>query len=158
MLYYFFFFTCSSPGLFTLVPEELPYSTIEEIVGLQPVGVDAFGSFTFFSKNELLIEKLTVPAGTEMTLLTVELNKNGKSFARCCLKGQQDSSAEVHIPLSCHGEFYECKNDRGYSLHEIMFSSRLCSRRFYKTKPNKCGSPLFFNPVYEIRGIMHSTY
>ncbi|KAK3551633.1 hypothetical protein QTP70_020841 [Hemibagrus guttatus] len=145
----------SHSGLFTLVPEDLPYNTIEEIVGLVPVGVDAFGSFTFFSKNELIIENLTVPAGTKMTLLTIDLNKDRESFVRCRLTGQQEASAEVHIPFSCHGEFYECQNDRGYSLHEIMCSSRLCRRRFCKATPNKCGIPLFFNPVYEIQGIMH---
>lgn len=150
--------SCSSSGLFTLVPEDLPYNTIEEVVGLLPVGVDAFGSFTFFSKNELIIENLTVPAGTKMTLLTIELNKNGESFVRCRLLGQQEASAEVHIPLSCHGEFYECQNDRGYTLQEIMYSTRLCRRRFSKATPNNCGSPLFFNPVYEIQGIMHSMY
>ncbi|XP_027005489.1 protein THEMIS2 [Tachysurus fulvidraco] len=142
-------------GLFTLIPEELPYSTIEEIVGLLPVGVDAIGSFTFFSKNDLIIENLTVPAGTEMTFLTVELNKDGESVVRCQLMGQQEVAAEVHIPFSYHGEFYECQNDRGYSLYEIMYSARLRTRRFCKTNPNTCGSPLFFSPVYEIQGIMH---
>ncbi|KAF4088059.1 hypothetical protein AMELA_G00078370 [Ameiurus melas] len=142
-------------GLFTLIPEDLPYSTIEEIAGLLPVGVDAFGSFTFFSKNEINVENLTVPAGTEMTVLSVELNNCGESFTRCRLIGQQEASAEVYIPFSCHGEFYECQNDRDYSLHEIMYSARLCKRRFCKAKPTKCGGPLFFSPIYQIQGIMH---
>ncbi|XP_026782467.3 protein THEMIS2 [Pangasianodon hypophthalmus] len=142
-------------GLFTLVPEDLPYSTIEEMVGLLPVGVDALGSFIFFSNNELTIENLTVPAGTKMTLLSVDLNKDGESFARCRLTGQQEASAEVYIPFSYHGDFYECQNDRGYSLHEIMSSARLCRRRFYRTKPKKCGNPLIFSPIYQIQGIMH---
>lgn len=127
------------------------------MVGLLP-DVDAFGSFTFFSKYELITENLTVPAGSEMTILSVELNKDGESFACCRMTGQQEASAEVHIPVSCHGDFFECQNDRGYSLHEIMHSERLCRRRFCRTEPKKCGGPLFFSPIYQIQAIMHSMY
>ncbi|XP_026883028.2 protein THEMIS2 isoform X1 [Electrophorus electricus] len=142
-------------GLFKLVPEGLPYSSIEEMVGLQPVGLDACGSFTFVSRNQLIIDNFTVPAGSEITILSVEHSEDKESYSRCKLTGQQGVSAEVHIPLSCHGEFYECENDHGYSLQEIMLSARLRSRRFRNTKSKKCGSPLFFSPIYQIQGIMH---
>lgn len=124
------------------------------MAGLLPVGVDAFGSFTFFIKNELIIENLIVPAETEITLLSVELGKEGENFARCRLTGQQEASVEFHMPFSYHGEFYECQNDRGYSLPEIMDSARLCKRRFCSIN----GSLLVFSPVYQIQGIMHSMY
>lgn len=141
-----------------MVPEDLPYSTIEEIVSLLPVGVDALGSFIFFSKNELIFENLIVPAKTEITLLSVELSRAGEKSARCRMKGQEEVSAEVLIPFSCHGDFYECQNEREYSLKEIMYSVRLCKRRFCNTKSKKGGGPLFFSPIYQIQGIMHSTY
>uniref|UniRef100_A0AAR2JLR9 CABIT domain-containing protein n=1 Tax=Pygocentrus nattereri TaxID=42514 RepID=A0AAR2JLR9_PYGNA len=141
--------------LFKLVPEDLPYSTIEELVGLQPVGVDACGSFTFISRNELIIDNLTVPAGKEITLLSVEVTENEERRARCQLMGQQGVFADMLIPFSYHGEFYECENDRGYSLQEIMMSDRLCRRRFRKIKSKKCGGPLLFVPIYQIQGIMH---
>ncbi|XP_076827918.1 protein THEMIS2 [Brachyhypopomus gauderio] len=142
-------------GLFKVVPEDLPYSSMEEMVGLQPFAVDTCGSFTFISGSELIINDFTVPSGSELTLLTVEHSEGKESYSRCQLRGNQGVSVEVHIPLSCHGEFYECESDRGYSLHEIMLSSRLRRRRFRKTKSNTCGSPLFFTPVYQIKGIMH---
>uniref|UniRef100_A0A4W4H6J9 CABIT domain-containing protein n=1 Tax=Electrophorus electricus TaxID=8005 RepID=A0A4W4H6J9_ELEEL len=107
------------------LPEGLPYSSIEEMVGLQPVGLDACGSFTFVSRNQLIIDNFTVPAGSEITILSVEHSEDKESYSRCKLTGQQGVSAEVHIPLSCHGEFYECENDHGYSLQEIMLSARL---------------------------------
>lgn len=147
-----------SIGLFKMVPEDLPYSTIEELVGLQPVGVDACGSFSFISSNEMVIDNLTVSAGKEITLLSLEVREDGERNARCQLMGQQGAPATVLIPLACHGEFYECENDRGYSLPEIMLSDRLCRRHFRTTKSKKCGSPLIFTPVYEIQGIMHSKY
>ncbi|KAI4894342.1 hypothetical protein NFI96_032788 [Prochilodus magdalenae] len=142
-------------GLFKLVPEDLPYNTIEEMVGLQPVGVDACGSFSFSSRNELIIDNFTVSAGKEITLLSVEVTEDGEKHARCQLTGLQGACAVVHIPLSIHGEFYECENERGYSLQEIMLSGRLCKRRFRKTKSKKCGGPLLFTPIYQIKGIMH---
>lgn len=145
-------------GLFKLVPEELPYHTMEEMVGLLPVGVDACGSFTFTSKNDLTIENLTVPARQAITFLSEVLAEDGTHYARCRMTGQQDASAEVYIPLSCSGEFYECENERSYSLQEIMFSNRMCKRRFRKPLSNKHGSLLYFSPIYQIQAIMHSTY
>ncbi|KAI2655787.1 Protein THEMIS2 [Labeo rohita] len=117
-------------GHFRLVAEDLPYNTIEEIVGLCPVGVDACGSFTFMCKNELTVDNFTLPAGKQLTLLSVEVTKNGKRLARCQLVGQNMASAEILLPLSLRGEFYECQGDRGYSLQEIMSSFRLSCRRF----------------------------
>uniref|UniRef100_A0A671PGB7 Thymocyte selection associated family member 2 n=1 Tax=Sinocyclocheilus anshuiensis TaxID=1608454 RepID=A0A671PGB7_9TELE len=104
---------------------DLPYNTIEEIVGLCPVGVDACGSFTFICQNELTIDNFTLPAGKQLILLSVEGAKNGERLARCQVVGQNMVSTEILLPLSLRGEFYECQGDRGYSLEEIMASSRL---------------------------------
>ncbi|XP_073703189.1 protein THEMIS2 [Garra rufa] len=142
-------------GNFRLVAEDLPYNTIEEIVGLCPVGVDACGSFTFLSQNELTIDNFTLPAGKQLTLLSVEVAKNGIRLARCQLVGQNMASAEILLPLSLKGDFYECQIDRGYSLQEIMSSSRLSCRRFCSTNEKSSGSLLVFSPVYEISAIMH---
>uniref|UniRef100_A0A8C1NVY0 Thymocyte selection associated family member 2 n=1 Tax=Cyprinus carpio TaxID=7962 RepID=A0A8C1NVY0_CYPCA len=118
---------CISLGHFSLVPEDLPYNTIEEIVGLCPVGVDACGSFTFICQNELTIDNFTLPAGKQLTLLSVEVARNGERLARCQVVGQNMASAEILLPMALRGEFYECQSDRGYSLQEIMASSRLSS-------------------------------
>ncbi|XP_062848385.1 protein THEMIS2 [Trichomycterus rosablanca] len=142
-------------GLFKLVPEELPYSTIEEIVGLLPVGVDACGSFTFVSTDDLIIENLTLPAGQALTFLSEVLGDDGTRYARCRMIGQQEASAEVYIPLSCCGEFYECEHERSYSLQEIILSDRLCKRRFCKTTSNKSSAILYFSPIYQVQAIMH---
>ncbi|XP_016389969.1 protein THEMIS2-like [Sinocyclocheilus rhinocerous] len=141
-------------GYFRLVAEDLPYNTIEEIVGLCPVGVDACGSFTFISQNELTIDNFTLPAGKQLILLSVEGAKNGERLARCQVVGQNMASTEILLPLSLRGEFYECQGDRGYSLEEIMASSRLSCRRFRNTNEKNSGSLLVFSPVYEISAIM----
>ncbi|XP_052002702.1 protein THEMIS2-like [Xyrauchen texanus] len=141
-------------GQFRLIAEDLPYSTIEEIVGLCPVGVDAFGSFTFFSSSELTVDNFTLPAGKHLTLLSVEFDDDGERQARCQLVGQNVASAEIQLPLSLKGDFYECEEDRGYTLQEITSSVRLSSRRFRSTNMKNSGGPLIFSPVYEIKAIM----
>ncbi|XP_016098250.1 protein THEMIS2 [Sinocyclocheilus grahami] len=142
-------------GHFSLVAEDLPYNTIEEIVGLCPVGVDACGSFTFICQNELTIDTFTLPAGKQLTLLSMEVARNGERLARCQMVGQNMASAEILLPLTLRGEFYECQSDRGYSLQEIMSSSRLSCRQFRNTAEKNSGSLLIFSPVYEISAIMH---
>ncbi|KAK9960432.1 hypothetical protein ABG768_008287 [Culter alburnus] len=142
-------------GQFRLVAEDLPYNTIEEIVGLCPVGVDACGSFIFTSSNELTIDYFTVPAGKQLTLLTVEIAEDGERLARCHVVGQNMAAAEILLPLSLKGEFYEYESDRGYTLQEIMSSARLSCRRFRSTNMKNSGAMLVFSPVYEISAIMH---
>ncbi|XP_043117209.1 protein THEMIS2 [Puntigrus tetrazona] len=142
-------------GHFSLVAEDLPYNTIEEIVGLCPVGVDACGSFSFVCQNELTIDNFTLPAGRRLTLLSVEVDRNGERLARCQVLGHNMASAEILLPLHLKGEFYECQSAQGYSLQEIMSSSRLSCRRFCSTTETNRGSSLVFSPVYEISAIMH---
>ncbi|XP_039507261.1 protein THEMIS2-like [Pimephales promelas] len=142
-------------GQFRLVAEELPYNAIEEIVGLCPVGVDACGSFIFTSREELTIDNFTVPAETKLTLVTVEAADNGERLARCHVVGQNKASAEILLPLSLKGEFYEYESDRGFTLQEIMSSVRLSCRRFRSTNMKNCGALMVFSPVYEISAIMH---
>uniref|UniRef100_A0A8C2I2U6 Thymocyte selection associated family member 2 n=1 Tax=Cyprinus carpio TaxID=7962 RepID=A0A8C2I2U6_CYPCA len=133
---------------------DLPYNTIEEIVGLCPVGVDACGSFTFICQNELTIDNFTLPAGKQLTLLSVEVARNGERLARCQVVGQNMASAEILLPMALRGEFYECQSDRGYSLQEIMASSRLSSRHFRNTAEKNSGSVLIFSPMYEISNVV----
>ncbi|XP_055066653.2 protein THEMIS2 [Misgurnus anguillicaudatus] len=142
-------------GQFTLIAEDLPYNTIEEIVGLCPIGVDACGSFSFKSRNKLNVENFTVPAEEPLTLILIEVAEDGTRQARCQLTGQNMVSAEILLPLSLKGEFYECECDRGYSLQEIMTSARLKTRRFRSTHAKNIGGPIIFSPVYEIKAIMH---
>ncbi|XP_056617876.1 protein THEMIS2 isoform X2 [Triplophysa dalaica] len=141
-------------GQFTLIAEDLPYYTIEEIVGLCPVGVDVCSSFSFISKDKLKIDNFTLPAEEELTLLSLEVAEDGERQARCHTTGQNMVSAEILLPLSLKGEFYECESDRGYSLQEIMSSARLSTRRFRSTIVKHIGGPLIFSPIYEIKAIM----
>lgn len=125
-------------------------------MGLCPVGVDVCSSFSFISKNKLKIDHFTLPAEEQLTLISLEVAEDGERQARCQLTGQNMVSAEIHLPLSLKGEFYECQSDHSYSLQEIMSSTRLSTRRFYSTNVKHAGGSLIFSPVYEIKAIMQS--
>ncbi|XP_056331053.1 protein THEMIS2 isoform X2 [Danio aesculapii] len=142
-------------GNFRLVAEDLPYNTVEELVGLCPVGVDACGSFSFRSTQELMVNNFMLAADEHLTLLSVEVSEDGERLARCQVLGHNMACAELLLPLSLKGEFYECEDERGYFLQEIMSSARLSCRRFCNTNTKSSSGLLMFSPVYEISAIMH---
>ncbi|XP_035020070.1 protein THEMIS2 [Hippoglossus stenolepis] len=133
-------------GLYKVVPEEMPYSTVEEMVSLRPVGLDSCLPFTFTSSSKMTFENFTLAAGGALRVLSVE-----KDQVRCHVQGQQEVSAEVCIPLSSKGEFYECESEECFNLQEIMSSASLRSRRFRSTK---CERPVFLSPIYQVHAIM----
>ncbi|KAK7887272.1 hypothetical protein WMY93_026893 [Mugilogobius chulae] len=127
-------------GLFKVVPEQMPYSTVNEMMKLRPIGLES---------------SLPLHSLRKLTAKCFERREDGKEYVRCFIRGQQDSSAEVCIPLCTRGEFYECESEECFSLSEIMTSSCLRSRRFRFANTAKCQHPLLFSPVYQIHAIMN---
>uniref|UniRef100_A0A8C7YAX0 Thymocyte selection associated family member 2 n=1 Tax=Oryzias sinensis TaxID=183150 RepID=A0A8C7YAX0_9TELE len=117
-------------GLFKVVPDEMPYSSLEEMLSLRPVSLDSCLPFTFTNRSKMTFGDLTLGAGKALTVLSIERQKGQEDQVRCHLKGSQETSAEVCIPMSFRGEFYECESEDSYSLQEIMSSPSLRSRRF----------------------------
>lgn len=142
-------------GLFKVVPEEMPYSTVEEMVSLRPVGLDSSLPFTFSSHSKMTIGNLVLGAGTPLTVLSVETHEGQEDQVRCLIRGQQEASAEVCIPVSFRGEFYECESEERFTLREIMSSSSLRSRRFRFVNATKCDRPLILSPVYHVQAVMN---
>ncbi|XP_063343523.1 protein THEMIS2 [Pelmatolapia mariae] len=145
----------SHTGLFRVVPEEMPYSTVEEMVSMRPVGLDSSLPFTFSSHSKMTIDNLALGAGTALTVLSVEKHKDQEDQVRCLIRGQQEASAEVCIPVSFRGEFYECESEERFTLREIMSSSSLRSRRFRFVNATKCDRPLILSPVYHVQAVMN---
>lgn len=141
-------------GVLELVPEVMPYNTVEEMVSLRPVGLDSSHPFTFTSSCELTFENFTLGAGKAVTMLSIVEREGEESLVRCQIRSQQEATAEVLVPLSFHGEFYECQGDQ-YTLQEIMLSPHLCSRQFRFSKTTQCGGPLLLSPIYQVQAIMH---
>ncbi|KAM4581501.1 protein THEMIS2 [Odontesthes bonariensis] len=142
-------------GLFKVVPDEMPYSSIEELLSLRPVGLESSLPFTFSSHSKMTFGTLTLGPGRALTVLSIERHKGEEDQVRCHVKGQQEASAEVRIPLSSRGEFYECGSEECFTLQEIMSSPSLRSRRFHFINTTKYEQPLVLSPVYQVHAIMN---
>ncbi|KAM4735668.1 protein THEMIS2 [Anableps anableps] len=142
-------------GLFKVVPEQMPYTSVEEMLSLRPVGLDDSLPFTFTSRSKMTFGSLTLGAGKALTVLSIEKHEGKEDMVRCHVKGQTEASAEVCIPLSSRGEFYECESEECYTLKEIMSSLCLRSRRFRFIKTTKCERVLVLSPVYQVQAIMN---
>uniref|UniRef100_A0A8C6K841 Thymocyte selection associated family member 2 n=1 Tax=Nothobranchius furzeri TaxID=105023 RepID=A0A8C6K841_NOTFU len=121
-------------GLFKVVPEQMPYSSVEEMMSLRPVGQESFLPFTFHSHTKMTLDTFTLGAGKALTVIAIEKHEGKEDQVRCHVKGEAEASAEVRIPLSSRGQFYECESEECYTLKEIMsspflriFSTIFCS-------------------------------
>lgn len=142
-------------GLFKVVPEEMPYSSVEEMMIMRPVGLDSCLSFTFKSHTELMLEDFTVAAGNTFTVLYVD-HQDGKEDRICCrFQGQQDTTALVYIPLSVCGEFTECESEEHFTLQQIISSPFLLNRRFCLVNTTMSERPLRLSPVYQVHAVMN---
>ncbi|XP_047454339.1 protein THEMIS2 [Mugil cephalus] len=142
-------------GLFKVVPEEMPYGTVEEMVSLRPIGLDSCLPFTFTSRSKITLGDFILGTGTALTVLCVEKHEGEEDQVRCHVKGLQEASADVCIPLSSRGEFYECESEECFTLQEIMSSASLRSRRFRFNNASKSQRPLILSPVYQVQAIMN---
>ncbi|XP_041090090.1 protein THEMIS2 isoform X2 [Polyodon spathula] len=144
----------SYKGSFELLPECLPYSTVEELVTMVPAGTGEDRSFCFVSHVDVCYDGLVVRSGEPLTFISV-VERRGRRAAHCIMDGEQEQ-VSLHIPLSCHGEFYECLEEQSYSLSQLLASPQLCSRRVRLCNPQgQSRGTLLLHPVYEIQAIMH---
>lgn len=132
----------------------MPYSTIEEMVSLRPVGLESCLPFTFTNHSKMTFDNFTLGAGRALTVLSIQRREGEEDQVRCLIKGQQEASAEVCIPLSSRGEFHECESEELFTLQEIMSSSCLRSRKFRFINTTKCDQPLVLSPIYQVHAIM----
>uniref|UniRef100_A0A672FGM1 Thymocyte selection associated family member 2 n=1 Tax=Salarias fasciatus TaxID=181472 RepID=A0A672FGM1_SALFA len=130
-------------------PDEMPYNTVEELLSLRPVGLDSCLPFTFTSRSKITLGNLTLGAGKALTVISIERHEGQEDQVRCHVEGQQEVSAEVCIPLSSRGEFYECEGEERFTLQEIMSSPSLQSRKFRYVNTAKCERTLVLSPVYQ---------
>ncbi|KAM9852606.1 protein THEMIS2 [Aulostomus maculatus] len=142
-------------GLFKMKPDEMPYSSVEEMVKMRPVSISSSLPFTFTSCSKMTFDNLTLGAGKNLTVLSMERRENEEYNLRCHVEGHQDASAEVCIPLSTRGEFRVCEGMERYTLQEIVSSPFLCSQRFCLINSSLCERPLLLSPVYTVHAVMN---
>ncbi|XP_034408931.1 protein THEMIS2 [Cyclopterus lumpus] len=142
-------------GLFQVVPDEMPYGTLEEMLSLRPVGLESCLPFTFTSRSKITVGNFTLGADRALTVLSIERHEGEEDQVRCHVRGQQEPSAEFRIPVSLQGEFRECESEERFTLLEIMSSLCLRSRKFRFVNTTKCERTLVLIPVYQVHAIMN---
>ncbi|XP_037130651.1 protein THEMIS2 [Syngnathus acus] len=140
-------------GLLKVIPEEMPYSTMEELVKLRPVSLERSLPVTFTSSTMVALADVTLGTGSVLTLLAVaEEDKR----CRCrILAGAGQASAEVDVPLGTRGQFYVHENEERFTPRDIAMSPALRSLRFRFDNAAMCQRTLVLSPVYQMAAIMN---
>ncbi|XP_054553787.1 protein THEMIS isoform X2 [Talpa occidentalis] len=153
------------PGLFKIVADKAPYSTVEEITRTIHIGPSRLGHPCFYSQNDIKLKKFIVKQGEQIMLNSID-EVNGEVMVHCeVVRNHKNHS--FTLPLSQEGEFYECEDEHIYTLKEIVEwkipknrtrTVKLTdfSNKWDLTNPFPEGfyGALILKPVYEIQGVM----
>ncbi|KAM5326023.1 protein THEMIS isoform 2-T2 [Glossophaga mutica] len=153
------------PGLFKIVADKTPYLTMEEITRTIHIGPSRLGHPCFYHQKDMKLENVFVKQGEQIMLNSVE-EINGEIMVNCgVIRNHQNHS--FTLPLSQEGEFYECEDERIYTLKEVVEwkipknrtrTVKLTgfSNKWDLTNPFPKGfyGTLILKPVYEIQGVM----
>ncbi|XP_054542267.1 protein THEMIS isoform X2 [Pan troglodytes] len=153
------------PGLFKIVADKTPYLTMEEITRTIHIGPSRLGHPCFYHQKDIKLENLIIKQGEQITLNSVE-EIDGEIMVSCAV-ARNHQTHSFNLPLSQEGEFYECEDERIYTLKEIVewkipknrtrtvnltdFSNKWDSTNPF---PKDFYGTLILKPVYEIQGVM----
>ncbi|XP_072264983.1 protein THEMIS isoform X2 [Pyxicephalus adspersus] len=106
------------PGLFRVVADKDPYHSVEEIVNTLRIGPTQLSHPCLYSNSVLHVGDITIEKGTNIMFYSVDkVNEAMSAKCKVILKGTLYS---FFLPLSCTGEFFECQDERIYTLKEIL--------------------------------------
>lgn len=153
------------PGLFKIVADKTPYLTMEEITRTIQIGPSRLGHPRFYHQKDVKLENLTIKQGEPITLNSVE-DIGGEVMVNCAVvRNRQNCS--FTLPVTQEGEFYECEDERIYTLKEIV-EWKIAKNRTRTVKltdfankwdstnpfPKDFYGALILKPVYEIQAVM----
>uniref|UniRef100_A0A8I5NCV2 Thymocyte selection associated n=1 Tax=Papio anubis TaxID=9555 RepID=A0A8I5NCV2_PAPAN len=153
------------PGLFKIMADKTPYLTMEEITRTIHIGPSRLGHPCFYHQKDIKLENFIIEQGEQIMLNSVE-EIDGEIMVSCTVvRNHQNHS--FNLPLSQEGKFYECEDERIYTLKEIVewkipknrtrtvkltdFSNKWDSTNPF---PKDFYGTLILKPVYEIQGVM----
>ncbi|XP_070952523.1 protein THEMIS isoform X6 [Macaca nemestrina] len=153
------------PGLFKIMADKTPYLTMEEITRTIHIGPSRLGHPCFYHQKDIKLENFIIEQGEQIMLNSVE-EIDGEIMVSCTVvRNHQNHS--FNLPLSQEGKFYECEDERIYTLKEIVewkipknrtrtvkltdFSNKWDSTNLF---PKDFYGTLILKPVYEIQGVM----
>lgn len=157
------------PGLFKIMADKTPYLTMEEITRTIHIGPSRLGHPCFYHQKDIKLENFIIEQGEQIMLNSVE-EIDGEIMVSCTVvRNHQNHS--FNLPLSQEGKFYECEDERIYTLKEIVewkipknrtrtvkltdFSNKWDSTNPF---PKDFYGTLILKPVYEIQGVMKCEY
>ncbi|KAM9316669.1 protein THEMIS [Gastrophryne carolinensis] len=149
-------------GFFRVVADKDPYESIEALVQALDTGSIQSEHPCFFSSSDLHIGDITIAKGT-----------NFMFRCRTVVKGEMSAKFTVKlkgrvllwcVPLSYTGEFFECQDERKYTLNEILswnikenrtktflLADILDHHDFRKTYHAFINKTMSLTPVYDIQ-------
>ncbi|XP_072103001.1 protein THEMIS isoform X1 [Mobula birostris] len=146
-------------GSFKLIPEEFPFSSIEEIIKSREIKQGGSEVITFQSMTDIVTEHYVVQKGDPVTIISTTLYEE-QMYADCTVNSSSEQYC-VWLPLRLKGQFIECEIDKLYTVKEIVESKTLITRRVKLVEtggaciPSHLNGELIISPVYEIQAIMN---
>ncbi|XP_053552780.1 protein THEMIS-like, partial [Bombina bombina] len=105
-------------GLFRLIADETPYCSIGELTRELYVRPSHFGLLRFRSDIDLEVGNFTVSKDEQILIRDLkEVNEVMSVNCEVLIKGDLHS---FDLPLSYEGKFYECQDEKTYTLNEIL--------------------------------------
>ncbi|XP_048468838.1 protein THEMIS-like [Rhincodon typus] len=146
-------------GHFKLIPDGYPYTSVEEIIKSLDIENQNSELITFQSLKDIITNDFVIGKGDPITVTSTEF-REGQKYANCIVDGDFE---QVHVALSfaLKGEFYECEDNKLYTVKDIVESKILTKRRVSLAEvkgvcmPKHFQGALVLSPVYEIQAIMH---
>ncbi|KAM4694279.1 protein THEMIS [Discoglossus pictus] len=153
------------PGLFKIVAERKPYFSIDEITRELNTRPTQFGYSQFCSPVDINVENFTIRKDEQIIMKSVK-EVNGIMSASCqVMRGAQYHS--LLLPLSYEGEFYECQDNRMYTMKEILdykvsssqfkivvFSDIMDTWDITKIYPESFRGGMILKPIYEVQAVL----
>ncbi|KAL0967366.1 hypothetical protein UPYG_G00251330 [Umbra pygmaea] len=153
------------PGLFRIVADKIPYTSIQEIVESVRISPNRLGQPEFCSPTELQLFEGTIEANESFRLTVLRTEQEDRHVE--CEVMRKDSKHKFTLKLPFPGEFYECVDDQFYTLREVvewkMPKARkrtVTSAKSFPSKekclselPQDYSGELILTPIYELQTV-----
>ncbi|XP_051892424.1 protein THEMIS isoform X2 [Pristis pectinata] len=146
-------------GHFKLIPEEFPFTSIEEIIKSTEIRKQSSEVITFQSMTDIVTDHAVIQKGELITVISTVVYE-GQMYADCVVDGHCEQF-HVRLPFMLKGQFNECESDNSYTVQDIIESQTLTRRRVRLAEtegicvPKHFNGALIISPVYEIQAIMN---
>ncbi|XP_060703168.1 protein THEMIS-like [Hemiscyllium ocellatum] len=150
----------SSPNRhFKLLPDGYPYTSVEEIIKSLETENQNSELITFQSLTDIITNDFIIGKGDPITITSTEFRED-QEYVNCIVDGDSEQ-VHVTLPFALKGEFYECEDNKVYTIKDIIESKLLTKRRvrLADTKdacmPRHFQGALVLSLVHEVQAIMH---